>query len=40
MHNTREIFKIETFVNYQCADINFDILVSFLLIFGCHLAEI
>ena len=37
MRNQREIFKIKIFLNYQCADLNFDILV---LIFACNLAEI
>ena len=37
MHDKKEIFKIETFFNYQWANLNFDIL---FVIFGCHLAEI
>ena len=36
MHNKKEIFKIEIFLNYQWPKLNFDIFV----IFGCHLAEI
>ena len=32
-----EVFKIEIFLDYQQANLNFDMLV---LIFGCHLAEI
>ena len=36
-HNKREILKIKIVLNYQCANLSFDILV---LIFGCHLAEI
>ena len=37
MHNKTEIFEIEIFLDYQLADLSFDMLV---LIFGCHLAEI
>ena len=37
MHNKKGIFKIKIVLNYQWANLNFDILV---LIFVCHLAEI
>ena len=37
MHSKREIFKIEIFLNYQRAYLNFDTLIVG---FGCHLAEI
>ena len=37
MNNKRGIFKIKIGLNYEWANLNFDILV---LIFGCHLAEI
>ena len=37
INNKRRIFKIKMVLNYQWADLNFDMLV---LIFGCHLAEI
>ena len=37
MQNKTNIFKIEIFLDYQRANLNFDILV---LIFGNHLAEI
>ena len=37
LHNKREIFKTEILLEYQWANLNFDISV---LIFCCHLAEI
>ena len=37
MHNQRGIFKIETFLNHQWANLNLDMLD---LIFSSHLAEI